>query len=83
MGILKKHSRIYDRVLDHNESCQIGREQTRERWARLREQQEHNDAIQPIVQANTNNSFVPLSKIYLLLKKMNFYLCNFNVQILV
>lgn len=30
-----------------------------------------NDAIQPVVQANTGNSFVPLSKIDFLLKNMN------------
>ena len=43
----------------------------RESQAKLREQQEHNDAIQPIVQANTHNSFVSKPKIDVLLKNMN------------
>lgn len=68
---------------DHNEARQIGREQMRERKARLREQQEQNDGIQSVVEVDTGNLLVPLSKIDLLLKNMNCYLCNSNVQILV
>ena len=71
MGNLKKHYRVYDRVPDQNKSHLIAREQMRERRARLREQQEQNDAIQLVVQANTGNSFVSNFKIYLLLKNVN------------
>ena len=71
MGNLKKHSRIYDQVPYQNESLWIAMEWMRERWASLREQQEQNDASQQVVQANTSNSFVSKSKIYLLLKNMN------------
>ena len=74
MGNRKKHSRIYNRMLDHNEDRQIGREWTRERKLRLREKQEHNDAIQPIVQDDIGNLFVPLP---------NLFICYWSIWIVI
>ena len=82
MGNMKKHARIYDHewMSNQDQSRWVVRGRMRERWARLKEQQQ-NDANQPIVQpieVNIGNYYLCNLNFILILICLLFLIHNFN-----